>query len=231
MRATHHVPLGRRRLLALAAWVMVAAFGVLGLLDAAWLIVTGDHAVVDFRVFYGAAEAIRDGGELYPGLGDRMLAQGVAYVYAPLTALLVLPATLLPVGVAEVCWLVLMIVAAVGTLWLLDVRDWRCYVVALFWMPVVSAIQVGNVSLILALLAACAWRLRDRPRQSGVSLGAALAAKTLMWPLLAWMIATRRMAATVYAGLFGLILVLGSWAVVGFEGLLGYPTSLPQRSF
>ena len=41
--------------------------------------------------------------------------------------------------------------------YVLGVRDWRCYGVALMWPPVISAIQTGNLTLWLAL--ACARRL------------------------------------------------------------------------
>jgi hypothetical protein len=59
-----------------------------------------------------------------------------------------------------------------------------------------------------------------------VSAGATLAVKLFLWPLVIWLAATRRLAAAALSIFFGLILVLGSWTVVGFAGLLDYPDIL-----
>ena len=47
-----------------------------------------------------------------------------------------------------------------------------------------------------------------------------------MWPLLFWLVATRRYAAAVIAVGVAVVTTLGAWAVIGFEGLATYPRLL-----
>jgi hypothetical protein len=45
-----------------------------------------------------------------------------------------------------------------------------------------------------------------------------------------WMLATRQLRATVWAVLIGLGAMFGAWAVIGFDGLEGYPDLLRRLS-
>ena len=119
-----------------------------------------------------------------------------------------------------------LVAVALAVPYALGVRDWRCYGIVMLWPPVISAIQTGNVTLWLALAAALAWRFRDRLVPASASVGVALAVKFLLWPLLVWFAATRRLASALLAAGIGLGLLLGSWAVIGFDGLRGYPDLL-----
>jgi hypothetical protein len=86
--------------------------------------------------------------------------------------------------------------------------------------------QTGNVTLWLALASALAWRFRDRVGVSSAAAGVTLAVKFLLWPLLLWFLATRRPVNAVIAAAVGAGLVIVSWAVIGFDGLRGYPDLL-----
>ena len=109
---------------------------------------------------------------------------------------------------------------------LADVRDWRCYGVALCWSPVFNAAQEVNVSIPIALLAALAWRSSRSWLVLGLSLGCAVAAKVFVWPLLAWPLGSSRRRALATGVATGAVLALGSWAAIGFKGLSGYPSLL-----
>ena len=85
------------------------------------------------------------------------------------------------------------------TLRMLGIRDVRCYAAALLWVPSVSGVLLGNLSIPLAFAAAVAWRYRDRVWPPAWALGLAISAKLLMWPLLVWTLATRRLRVTVWA--------------------------------
>ena len=63
-------------------------------------------------------------------------------------------------------------------------------------MPAVSGVLLANVSIPLAFAVAVAWRYRDSVWQPAWALGLAVSAKFLMWPLLVWTVATRRLRAT-----------------------------------
>jgi len=124
----------------------------------------------------------------------------------------------------------LLIACVVGTLALLDVRDWRCYPVALLYPPTLENVEYGAVGPVLALLVALAWRYRDRVWPVAASVGAAIALKVFVWPLLVWLAVTRRWAGAVGAALVAIGLALGSWAAIGFDGIADYPNLLRRLS-
>jgi hypothetical protein len=120
----------------------------------------------------------------------------------------------------------LLVGVALAIPYVLGVRDWRCYGLLLLWPSVINAIQTGTVTLLLALGAALAWRYRDRTVATAAAAGATLSLKLILWPLLVWLAATRRVATAVAALAIGVALTLGSWAAIGFTGLAEYPDVL-----
>lgn len=212
--------------LGLARLASIVFLGVLPVLTLGALFATtiqDDAVAFDFRPFYRAAGAVLDGDSPYPSPSDPLTAESGAYVYPPLPAVLAIPFRVLPEEAAGLAMMALLVMAALATLFVLGVRDWRCYGVLLLWPPVLSAIQTGNVTLLLGLCAALAWRYRDRELVSAAAVGVTLAAKFFLWPLVVWMAATRRVAGAALACVVGAGLLLGSWALVGFAGLTGYP--------
>ena len=63
-------------------------------------------------------------------------------------------------------------------------------------------------------------------RRLRAALGAAVAAKLFVWPVVVWLILTRRYRAAAWAVASGLVLVFGAWALIGFDGLRDYPKLL-----
>jgi len=186
-----------------------------------------DEAVAfDFRVFYGAAEAVLRGDSPYPPLDDPGTVFGRSYVYPPLTALAVVPLTVLPEAVAGLLVMFALTLALLAIPRVLGVQDWRCYGVLLLWPPVLSAIQTGSVTILLALAAAAAWRYRDRTLAASLSVGMTLAVKTILWPVVVWLAATRRVGTAVAACVVGAAAVVIPWAAIGFVGFGGYPDLL-----
>ena len=189
----------------------------------------------DFAIFLRASEDVRAGDSPYTDPDTISEDSPAPYVYPPLLAIVLLPATVLPDEVrgsspAGVLVSLILIACVVGTLALLDVRDWRCYPVALLYPPTLENVEYGAVGPVLALLVALAWRYRDRVWPVAASLGAAIALKVFVWPLLVWLAATRRWAAAVGAALVAAALALGSWAVIGFDGIADYPDLLRRLS-
>jgi hypothetical protein len=206
-----------------------AAIAFLGVLPAATLlalfvgVVQDDSIALDFGQFYGAAEAILRGENPYAASTESLTQWGGPYPYPPLPALLTIPPTPLPLDVAGLLVMGVLVVVALAVPAVLGVRDWRCYGVLMLWPPVLSAIQTGNVTLWLALAAAVAWRFRDRLLPVAASVGLALAAKFLLWPLAVWLAATRRVWSAVAALGTGVAVLAASWAAIGFAGLTEYP--------
>ena len=149
---------------------------------------------VDFRnAFYPAANALLHGASPYshPAGTD----PGVEYVYTPTAAVLFLPTALLPLAWAQALVSIAMVAALVGTLVVLGVHDWRVHGLVLLWPSYVSAVQTANLTILLALVSALAWRMRFHRYVPGVLVGLAIALKVFMWPLAVWLLATRRFAA------------------------------------
>jgi hypothetical protein len=189
-------------------------------------VVRDDSVAFDFRPFYSAAESIMGGESPYPAADDPLTASAGPYVYPPVGALATIPLTVLPREAAGLLVMAVLLAAALATLALLGVRDWRCHGIVLLWPPVLSAIQTGNVTLLLGLAAAVSWRFRDRMLPSGGTVGTTLGVKFLLWPLFVWLAATRRMASAAVACLVAGVLLLASWAAIGFAGLREYPDLL-----
>jgi alpha-1,2-mannosyltransferase len=215
-----------------ASWVLYAVTPAMALVYVFAHILAPGIQVPDFsEVFYPSAKALLHGRDFYPsGAFHPERGYVLEYVYPPLTAIVSVPFTVLPVGVGEVLFIAILTLAVPATLVALDVRDWRCYGLAFLWAPVLHAILTGNITLLVGLAAALVWRWRDRPYAAGVSLGLALAAKLYLWPLLPWLLVTRRVRATFASVVIGAAVFFLSWALVGFRGLADYPGLLHRLS-
>lgn len=174
------------------------------------------------------AHAWLDGMSIYPEPTRSAVEVGNPSVYPPLFILLLTPLTALPFHIAAWVWLGILAASVAAAMWIVGVRDWRCYVLAVTSPVVLQGLMLGNLTVFLVLLIALAWRYRDRAFPAGIAVGAAIAAKLFVWPLLVWLVLTRRYRAAVWALGSVAFLVLGSWAVVGFDGLLDYPALLRE---
>ncbi len=216
-------PLGRA-----VSIVVFAAIPAVTVVVLFWTAAADDAIAFDFRPFHRAAEAILAGESPYPGQSDPLTAEAGPYVYPPLPALLTVPLSWLAFDATGLLVMLCLLGAVPATLWAIGVTDWRCYGLALLWPPVLSAIQTGNVTLALGLVAALGWRFRDRALAGGALVGVTFAVKLFLWPLAVWFAATRRLAAAGVALVVGGALLVASWAVIGFDGLGGYPDLLER---
>ena len=203
----------------------IAIFGLLPLLLLAVGIrttVEDDIVAEDFtNAFLPAAEDVLAGRSPYGESGV------LSYVYTPAVAWLLTPFTLIPLEAAQALVSVLLLAALPASLWLLEVRDWRVYGIVLLWAPVVQGFQAANVTFLLCLLAALAWRHRDRRWRPGLWIGLALALKPILWPLGVWLAFTSRWRALGLAlGLASLSLLL----VLPYESLGAFAELLREHT-
>ena len=202
--------LGWWRLLSTGALVSAAAILMVGLFAA----VGSEKLGYDFRAAYlPAAESVRDGGSPYPPPDSPIVDEERAYVYPPQLAIVLVPLTALPVDLAAALAFLTALAALMGALAVVGVRDIRCYAAVLLWAPAWNALEMANVSAALAL-----------------ALGLAVSAKLLLWPLLVWTLATRRLRATGLAIAIGVVVTFAAWAMLGFAGLTDYPALLHRLS-
>lgn len=207
-----------------AALVLVA-----GLVTALLVALSASEELLawDLRFAYlPAAEAVLDGVSPYPALDDPILEDQKGYVYPPQLVVGLLPLAWLPLELAAALTTLLMLALLGLTLRVLDVRDVRCYAAVLLWVPTVGGYLFSNLSIPLALALAVVWRYRDAVWPPALALGLGVSAKLVLWPMLVWTLATRRLAATAWAVVIGVVVTFGAWAAIGFDGLGGYPDLL-----
>ena len=215
-------PLTSSRFAWLASVVFCAALPAVALVTLFAVSIYDGSDAIDFRQFYRGAEDILNGENPYPSPGDPLTASGRPYVYPPLPAIAAIPFTAVSLSIAEILVMSAQVLVLLAIPLVLGVRDWRCYGVVFLWPPVISAIQTSNPTLLFALAAALAWRYRDHRVAASASVGWTLAVKFVLWPLVVWLAATRRLGSAVLSCAIAGVLLLLSWAAIGFAGLTGY---------
>jgi hypothetical protein len=153
-----------------------------------------------------------------------LLAANDRFVYPTPFALPFLPFAFAPEKVGALVFLAISVAAVLASLWLLGVRDWRCYGAAVLGIPVYGALGVGSIGPFLLLLCALGWRFRDRTI-AGVPLALAAAAKLFLWPMLVWLLVTRRFRAFA-ASLMTIGATLAVWASIDLAGMRRYPETI-----
>jgi Glycosyltransferase family 87 len=123
-------------------------------------------------------------------------------------------------------WTLLSIALVATALWLLELRDWRCYALAFVFLFTRSSIHLGTIEPLLLLAVAAAWHWRDRIVPAASAVGAAIVLKLFLWPLLVWLALTRRLRAAGLAVALAAAAAIVSWAAIGFAGLGDYPSLL-----
>jgi alpha-1,2-mannosyltransferase len=148
-----------------------------------------------------------------------------AFFTTPLLAVLAVPFSVLPFAAAITLWNLLCVAGLILALRILGVRDVRMYALALFSIPLIDSLESGQPDALFALLAAVTWRYRDSDR-GAVAAGLLIAAKVVAWPLLVWLLLTRRFRSFWVATGSLIVSLAVSWASIGFKGLEQYPKLL-----
>ena len=185
----------------------------------------GWYVPPDFGDFYAAAEAVLRGDNPYQADLSR---DWLGFVYPPLLAWLLTPLTLLPVTTAVSVWAALTLLFVVAALWVLGVRDWRCYPLALLSPFARETIEFGSVDGLLLLAVACTWKYRDAPVRAAAASGLTIALKLFLWPLALWLGVTGRIRTALLSCVAVAAFVLVPWAAIGFQGLGGYRDLLAE---
>jgi Glycosyltransferase family 87 len=206
-----------RPLAGLAVGVAAAAWAVAIYADRFKDFVDGAGAPNDLDVFLRGAGKVLDFASPYVYDADK------TFAYPPFLAWLVAPLHALSAPAAGFIWTVLSLALLALALWLLELRDWRCYALAFVYLPTQSSIDLGTIEPLLLLAIATAWRWRDAAWRASAAVGFAIVLKLFLWPLALWLVVTRRVRAAALS--VGVALTLGfvSWAAIGFAGVGDYP--------
>ena len=188
---------------------------------AMFAVANGDSSLsVDFHnELYPEAELLLEWENPFPEPGTTELGEGKNLIWPPLAAFLVSPLTLLSPVAADWAIALLGLACFLLSLRIVDVRDWRVYGVFALWPSVIGEIRTSHLTPVLCLLAALAWRYRDRTFAPGVAIGLAGAIKFFLWPLGVWLAAIGRRTAAATAVAIAAASVL---LVLPFTGLDEY---------
>jgi hypothetical protein len=227
-------PLSRVVIVAIAGVVLIVLAKIAARLyyDPALWALAGWRVPADAGIFIRSGDDVLAGRSPYLDV-DTIPADidtKLGYVYPPLLAILLSPLSLFSAQAAAMLWSVALVGCIVGALWLLGVRDWRCYLVAIMWPFNRVALDWGRIDPLLVLLIAAAWRFRDHAWATATSTGAAVATKLFLWPAVLWLVVTGRRRAAALSLVISLGLILLPWAAIGFADLLQYPALLRKVS-
>jgi hypothetical protein len=209
-----------RHPLEIGVFVQVPGIVVLWLM---WF-VYGHGGGGDFAIFRRAGRAVLHGHSPYVHPTLKLLAANDRFVYPTPFGFPFIPFVVAPEKAAAVAFLALSVAAVLASVWLLGVRDWRCYGASLLGLSVVGALGVGSIGPFLLLLCALGWHFRSRT-VAGVPIALAAAAKLFLLPLLVWLLVTRRYRAFA-ASLATIGVTLALWAVVDPGGMRRYPQTV-----
>jgi hypothetical protein len=206
-----------RPLAGLAVGVAAAAWAAKIYFDRLRAFVDGAGAGNDLDVFLRASGKVLDAASPYAFHADK------TFAYPPFLAWLVAPLHPLSSSAAGFLWTLLSLAMLALALWLLDLRDWRCYALAYVFLFTRSSIDLGTIGPLLLLAVAAAWHWRERALRTAGAVAVAIVLKLFLWPLAIWLVLTRRARAAVFAVGFAVALVAVSWAAIGFAGIGDYP--------
>jgi alpha-1,2-mannosyltransferase len=184
-----------------------------------WLILRwhAQHLLgIDFtQEFWVASHRVLHGADPY-AWSHLQIDNGVSFPYLAPTALFLVPLALVGPGTGILFVIALSMLALLGTLWALDVRDWRLYLFVFLWWPVASIWQTGNVTLLLGFGVALVWRYRKRPLVAGLLSAAIISLKPFVWPIVLWLLFTRRYRACVWTLAWGTAINAVAWGILGY---------------
>lgn len=150
--------------------------------------VSGDTFGYDFAAYWLAGRRLLDGQPLYDATVTQAIGFGV-WLYPPPAAAAFIPLAIVPHGMATAVWIALMTAATVAAIAIVPVSGrtrWLVLLLAGVMWPVSYAIKLGQVTPLLFLGFAAAWRCLDRPAAVGLAGGLGGALKLQPGLILGW---------------------------------------------
>ena len=103
-------------------------------------------------------------------------------------------------------------------MWIVGVRDWRCYVLALTSPVVLQGLMLGNLTALSRLPLALAWRYRDRTLVGRRRRRRGRRREAVRLATVVWLVLTKRYRAAAWAVGSAVVLVLGRGRSSGSTG-------------
>lgn len=205
----------------------MAALAVLWLIGLAFVFRTSPGWGYDFEAYLLAAHRLSRGASIYLSWtvnGPFQPGPYGLYLYAPPLAVGMLPFTALSVPAATAIWFAIRAALLIGGIALMPVRRWirlLIFVLAVLSVPVLTDLNLGNVSLIVMFLSVVAWRYLDRP-PAALAVAAAMAVRPTFGLFLVGWLLRRRWRTVLICLAAGSALIIASLPFVGAAAYLDY---------
>ena len=203
--------------------------------DGAWVYAFGGLWGYDFESYMLAATRLIDEGTLYHEAtldGPYRPGPYGLYYYSPVLGVALSPLVDLSIADSSALWFVIRVAALVAACALLPVKPIVrvfAFVVATLSLATIEDLVLGNVSVLLLLPMAMAWRWLDRPLGS-IAQAVAMSVRPMLGILLIWQLLRRQWKAVAWTFGAGLVLILLTLPFVGVGGYVDYLTVLRNLS-
>jgi hypothetical protein len=184
----------------------------------------------DFRALYQAGHDYLHLRSPYVSGSLAQLTTRENFVYPLPIAAIFMPFSFLPYDVAAGLFVAMGATCLALALRIVGVRDWRCYAAVFVGIPAFEGVGLGTISPLLALLLALLWRYRDRGRIVVPVVTFLVLAKLFLWPLVLWLLVTRRFRTAAISIAACAVSVLIFSLPVGLGALTHYPALLRSLS-
>lgn len=213
------------------AGVMLAAIGLLWLALGFVTFPDGEGWGYDYRAYADAADRLSRTGSLYQAEtldGPYRPGPYGLYMYAPPLGIAVSALAGLSPGDAVAAWFLVHVAALALACALMPVRlgiRLATFGIATLSFAVTRDLVLGNISVLLLMPLAAAWRWLDQPLGS-IAQAIAMAARPMLGVLLVWQLLRRQWRAVAWTIGAGVVLVVLSLPFVGIDGYREYLTVL-----
>src|SRR5207253_2971932 len=113
-----------------ALWLLLGLIGLVWRRSRAELALPAPTVAGALVIVLSPAALLRAAGRVIHGASPYAFHADQTYAYPPVLAFLAAPLHPLAAGVATLLWTLLSLAAIGGALWLLGLRDWRCFALA-----------------------------------------------------------------------------------------------------
>jgi hypothetical protein len=187
---------------------------------------------LDLHTVWIAGSAYLHRKHPYPASLEDFVVNGPrqSFVQTPVVAAIFAPLSVVRYSVIAVVVPLLLVVSVLLSLWLLDVRDWRCYGAAFLSPAVLTSFSIGTLTPLVMLGVATTWRHRNSLSASTFALAVVIAAKLLLWPLLLWLWITTRRRVAASALAVSIMLLLAASIPIGLDQVRAFISVLHQDS-
>ncbi len=194
--------------------------------DGSWVFEEGAWAI-DLDAYLQASRRIGETGSPYAAeliAGEFEPGPAELYYYAPPLSIALIPLADLSLADSSAIWWAVRIVALLAACVLMPVSvplRAAAFAVLALSLPGLKDSIIGNVSLLLVLPMAIAWRWLDRPIGSLV-MAAAISVRPSLGIFFFWQLLRRQWGPAAWTAIGGVGLVLVAWPFVGLEGHLDF---------